>query len=343
VDAVYFEVASTAVVGWTQRVSLDLSASPFAPGDVYVSTTGPVNPITHFTLFEGTSTLTTADGPPVSLDWGVYGRRPITNHFGVPHVPLGDAALSVEGGDLVVSNLGAGGEDGVRSVLVPGWSVGAGLDAPPGASLSITPWLALDGGPDPHGILGSLELSYPAGLTPGWASLIKLPEIPGETEVQIFDDGQLVRAFPGRRDPEVTFGATPEYVAFQVTMEPVFVSRFIVSADTDFQIDGGLRVRGDEVHFLTEAVTLVVERIERWDVQVDRAPQISISDMSFTPTCPGDLDGDLSVALPDLTTLLANFGRRGEVLYVEGDLNLDGAIDLTDLAFELTQFGQRCE
>lgn len=57
--------------------------------------------------------------------------------------------------------------------------------------------------------------------------------------------------------------------------------------------------------------------------------------------CPGDLDGDRTVGLTDLATLLSNFGRVGATPEM-GDLNGDNNVDLTDLATLLSQFGVQC-
>ena len=60
----------------------------------------------------------------------------------------------------------------------------------------------------------------------------------------------------------------------------------------------------------------------------------------FEP-CLADVDGNGTVDLTDLSTLLANFGAmngaRGD-----GDLNGDGVVGLTDLSILLADFGQAC-
>lgn len=58
--------------------------------------------------------------------------------------------------------------------------------------------------------------------------------------------------------------------------------------------------------------------------------------------CPGDLDGDLTVGISDLTTLLSNFGTPGGATMQEGDLDGDGDVDITDLAALLSVFGAVC-
>lgn len=62
---------------------------------------------------------------------------------------------------------------------------------------------------------------------------------------------------------------------------------------------------------------------------------------STPPPCPGDLNGDLSVDLTDLSVLLAHYGETGAT-YEQGDLNGDGAVDLSDLATLLSYYGTNC-
>ncbi len=57
--------------------------------------------------------------------------------------------------------------------------------------------------------------------------------------------------------------------------------------------------------------------------------------------CPGDLNGDLTVDLSDLATLLANFGS-GSATPADGDIDGDGDVDLSDLATLLANFGVSC-
>jgi len=60
------------------------------------------------------------------------------------------------------------------------------------------------------------------------------------------------------------------------------------------------------------------------------------------PACPGDLDGDNSVGLSDLATLLANYGTTAGACYYDGDLDGDNDVDLSDLAALLALYGQTC-
>lgn len=60
--------------------------------------------------------------------------------------------------------------------------------------------------------------------------------------------------------------------------------------------------------------------------------------------CPGDLNGDFSVGLSDLTLLLASFGSSvGDPAYnPDADLDGNGSIGLTDLTLFLANFGASC-
>jgi len=58
--------------------------------------------------------------------------------------------------------------------------------------------------------------------------------------------------------------------------------------------------------------------------------------------CDGDINGDGSIGLSDLSILLTNFGRSGGAVFSEGDLNGDGAVNLTDLSILLGLFGGAC-
>lgn len=56
----------------------------------------------------------------------------------------------------------------------------------------------------------------------------------------------------------------------------------------------------------------------------------------------GDLDGNCTVGLADLTTLLASYGTPAGAVYVDGDLDKDGDVDLADLATLLASYGATC-
>lgn len=59
--------------------------------------------------------------------------------------------------------------------------------------------------------------------------------------------------------------------------------------------------------------------------------------------CPGDLDGDGDVDLPDLAQLLSKYGTSSGMGYCDGDLDGDNDVDLSDLAAVLADYGTTCE
>jgi len=60
------------------------------------------------------------------------------------------------------------------------------------------------------------------------------------------------------------------------------------------------------------------------------------------PPCPGDVNGDGSVGLSDLSILLANFGTSSGAGPEDGDIDGDGDVDLSDLSVLLANFGTIC-
>ena len=64
--------------------------------------------------------------------------------------------------------------------------------------------------------------------------------------------------------------------------------------------------------------------------------------VSLTRPCPGDLNGDRSVDLADLATLLSNYGTLSGATRDDGDLDADQDVDLGDLTVLLSNFGTPC-
>lgn len=68
-------------------------------------------------------------------------------------------------------------------------------------------------------------------------------------------------------------------------------------------------------------------------------------DVSFTPSCPGDVNFNHAVELEDLAILLSHFGATCDPEpcgYTAGDLDGDGQVSLADLAVLLANFGSDC-
>lgn len=97
-----------------------------------------------------------------------------------------------------------------------------------------------------------------------------------------------------------------------------------LSQDTAFDIAGNPRFVDDP---------------ETPDSGAGDAPIVDIGCMEFGP-CPGDLDGDRDVDLPELALLLSQFGSTGADLIA--DLDHDNDVDLADLTVMLTTFGAIC-
>jgi hypothetical protein len=71
----------------------------------------------------------------------------------------------------------------------------------------------------------------------------------------------------------------------------------------------------------------------------------NIDDVEFTgmTDCFGDINGDNSVDLADLTIMLSHYGITSGMQYEDGDLNGDGDVDLGDLTELLAVYGTLCE
>lgn len=66
-------------------------------------------------------------------------------------------------------------------------------------------------------------------------------------------------------------------------------------------------------------------------------------DMGAWEACPGDVDDDGAVGLPDLSILLSCFGSTNcNTGCCRADMNCDDDVDLPDLSFLLTRFGATC-
>lgn len=72
----------------------------------------------------------------------------------------------------------------------------------------------------------------------------------------------------------------------------------------------------------------------------DAGGSIIIGDVVVTPPCPGDTDGDGHVNITDLGVVLSQFGATGPGL--AGDLDGDGNVNITDLGLILAYFGASC-
>lgn len=86
--------------------------------------------------------------------------------------------------------------------------------------------------------------------------------------------------------------------------------------------------------------TLIDTSRSQFDVQRGISHQGHVTSGAAVPHCPGDVNGDRTVDLNDLSVLLANFGAG--TLPAQGDLDGDGDVDLADLSVLLASFGTAC-
>jgi hypothetical protein len=64
--------------------------------------------------------------------------------------------------------------------------------------------------------------------------------------------------------------------------------------------------------------------------------------LAWSSDCPGDVNDDGVVNLPDLAILLGNLGSGNGRLHTDGDLTCDGDVDLPDLTALLNVYGSIC-
>lgn len=69
---------------------------------------------------------------------------------------------------------------------------------------------------------------------------------------------------------------------------------------------------------------------------------VADSEFSFIVGLLGDINGDGTVGLADLSILLTNFGISSGMTYEDGDLDGDGGVGLSDLSILLGNFGLGC-
>ncbi len=90
----------------------------------------------------------------------------------------------------------------------------------------------------------------------------------------------------------------------------------------------------------TLRIRFIASDLEPGNVVEAAIDAVTIS--AFAPCgCVGDLDGNGTIDLTDLSTLLSHFGTSG-ASPADGDLDGDGDVDLTDLSAMLSMFGTDC-
>jgi len=110
-------------------------------------------------------------------------------------------------------------------------------------------------------------------------------------------------------------------------------------------LNGFVPQRGDEFTVVTgNPVTGTFDHIIAPPIDANTVWRIRYTPTAaiLSVTCPGDIDGDHRIELPDLATLLKNYGTPSGAQGFQGDADGDGDVDLVDLAIVLIGFGAAC-
>lgn len=113
------------------------------------------------------------------------------------------------------------------------------------------------------------------------------------------------------------------------------------------EIDGGWYLHSFRLgRFVAPSATVRIRFIAE-DLGDDSLVEAAVDDfravkLTCTTPCRGDLDGNHTIDLIDLATLLSNFGTPSGATAAQGDIDSDGDVDLADLAVLLTAFGGSC-
>jgi hypothetical protein len=83
-------------------------------------------------------------------------------------------------------------------------------------------------------------------------------------------------------------------------------------------------------------------KLDECDIAAGDSDDINGNGIPDECECLGDLDGDGSVGLADLSALLTNYGTPSGATYADGDIDGDGDVDLADLSALLTNYGLNC-
>jgi hypothetical protein len=168
-------------------------------------------------------------------------------------------------------------------------------------------------------------------------------EVSDDARLYIDTDTPVITSQP--QDQEVLEG---EGVGFSVTLADPFLSTYEWRKDGTPLVDDG-RIFGattDSLLILTTELSdagqydCVATAILGAGCTVTSDAATLIVNPAGGDDCPEDLDGDETIGLGDLSTLLASYGGPGGP--GDGDFDDDGFVDLADLAVLLAVYGQDC-
>ncbi len=151
-------------------------------------------------------------------------------------------------------------------------------------------------------------------------------------------------------EPAATAGANPAYIN-NLDLEVVNPSATLYKGNV---FSGGVSTTGgtadaknnvEQVHLNSPPVGQWIARVK--GTAVNQGSQgyslvVTGAVQAASTACFGDLDGNETIDLDDLSIMLTNFGMTSGATYEQGDLDEDGDVDLDDLSALLVIFGTNC-
>lgn len=266
------------------------------------------------------------------------------------HTSINNATLSINSlNQLVVDNLGSGGNDGVSIHLLPAESIDLFIQPQPfsvpvGANESFTAIGTVSG------ISGTTFADFGFTRTSGnvvvdatFSNLGSGPRL-----IEVYSNGTLVgsatQTITIPQVASVPATAWPRQVGFRRNVTPQNRPAMLCkwSSPQTIALTAGPILTGNELRVVALVPTNALDLVASVGGTGSDVPELFIDDEDVQPTCPGDLDGDGDVDIADLTILLGHFGAIGNVLASEGDLDFDGDVDIADLSTMLANFGSVC-
>ncbi len=274
--------------------------------------------------------------------------------FGNPHLALGPTSLAAIGTcpacSLVAAPLAPGQEYGVAVVPRPAdriaieWLAPDAMQSlPTGASLTLEGRGAVDGVPD-------VDIGF-VRISDSGASLSILSEFVAigspQKIVLAYRNGALVAQVIGLSSPLVATVSDDDWPVRSTAdrrLLPLATPALTLAwlRAVPVALNAGPVVIADELRIHAQSPSGDVDSLSTFSGIGDDIPELDILSDSADPICPGDIDGDNSVGLSDLSTLLENFGTIGGMTHEDGDLTGDHNVLIDDLSILLTSFGVDC-